>query len=569
MSKFQIDLFDMEFNLFEYNRVQDYTDMDEGELKEIIREFHNFARDEIYPSRMQGDIEGVKRTPEGVKVPSCFHGVNEKYFQNGWFALGYPEDIGGVPVPHLANLVKVSLENSANMAWSLYPGLTRAALNVILKIGNEEQKKTYVEKMLTGSWGGTMCLTEPNAGSDVGAAKTSAKPVKDGKYMIAGTKTFISSGENDLYENIIHLVLARTPKASPGTKGLSLFLVPRFKIGSAGKESNDVHCSKVEEKMGIHGSATCEMIFGGEGKCEGYLIGKEFSGMENMFLMMNEARLWCGSQGEGQAHLAFGLSLQYAKQRVQFSQPIIDHPDVQRMLLKMRAACRGMRALLFYTAKHFDCLEHDKGDKEQLDNQIALLTPICKSWCTDQGFAVSVDAIQIHGGYGYCTEYGIEQFARDSKIATIYEGTNGIQAIDFLTRKVLRDEGATLLFLLKKIEKSLEEVKNEWKEEILLIKKSLKDTHAFLKYYKDLAKNKKVDIALASAMDFLNFCSNLIVAWLLFEHAKLAKKKQKEDPYYHSKVVDFKVFCRHYLVLNTALSQSIFNFTKDKEKMVL
>ena len=569
MSEFQIDLFDMEFNLFDYNRVQEYTSMEEGELKEIIREFDKFAKDEIYPSRSKGDMEGVKRTSDGVKVPSCFHQVNEKYYQNGWFALGYPEEIGGVPVPHLANLAKITLENGANMAWSLYPGLSRAALNIILKIGSEEQKKTYVEKMLKGEWGGTMCLTESDAGSDVGAAKTSATPVKDGKYMISGTKTFISSGENDLFTNIVHLVLARTPKAPQGTKGLSLFIVPRYKVKGVEKESNDVHCSKVEEKMGIHGSATCEMIFGGQGKCEGYLIGEEFAGMENMFLMMNEARLLCGSQGESQGHLAFQQSLQYARQRIQFSGPIAEHPDVERMLLKMRAVCRGMRALLFYTAKHFDCLENGKGDKKQWEEQIALLTPLCKSWCTDQGFSVSVDAIQIHGGYGYCTEYGIEQFARDCKITTIYEGTNGIQAIDFLTRKILRDKGAALLFLLKKIEKSLQLAKNGWKGEISLMKQSLKDTHTFLQYYEDLLKGKKMDQILASATDFLNFSGNLIVAWLLFEHALLAKKKQKQNPYYSSKAIDFKVFCRHYLVQNTALARSVFDFAQDKEKMVL
>ena len=569
MSKFQIDLFDMEFNLFEYNRVREYTKMEEGELKEIIREFDKFVRDEIYPSRSKGDREGVQRTDEGVKVPSCFHQVNEKYYQNGWFALGYSEDIGGVPVPHLANLAKITLENSANMAWSLYPGLSRAALNVVLKIGNEEQKKTYVEKMITGQWGGTMCLTESDAGSDVGAAKTTATPSGEGKYAISGTKTFISSGENDLFSNIVHLVLARTPKSEKGTKGLSLFLVPRYKIEGGGKESNDVHCSKVEEKMGIHGSATCEMIFGGQGKCEGTLIGEEFAGMENMFLMMNEARLLCGSQGESQGHLAFLQSLQYAKQRTQFSCPIAEHPDVKRMLLKMRAVCRGMRALLFYTARHFDCLETGKGDKKQLEAQVALLTPVCKSWCTDQGFNVSVDAIQIHGGYGYCTEYGIEQFARDSKIATIYEGTNGIQAIDFLTRKILRDKGDAFIALLKTIEKSLPAVKSEWKGEISLIKQSLKDAYAFLQYYGDLAKNKKMDKILESATDFLNFSGNLIVAWLLLEHALLAKKKQKEDPYYHSKMEDFRAFCRYSLVENTALAKSVFGFAKDKEEIVL
>ncbi|MCY4524442.1 MAG: acyl-CoA dehydrogenase, partial [Halobacteriovoraceae bacterium] len=372
-----------------------------------------------------------------------------------------------------------------------------------------------------------------------------------------------------LYENIVDLVLARTPGAPKGTKGLSLFLVPRYKIKEGERESNDVHCSKVEEKMGIHGSATCEMIFGGSGNCEGYLIGKEFSGMENMFLMMNEARLLCGSQGESQGYLAFEQSLQYAKQRTQFTIPIIEHPDVKRMLLKMRAICRGMRAFLFYTARHFDCLDHNKGDKKQLEAQVALLTPVCKSWCTDQGFAVSVDAIQVHGGYGYCTEYGIEQFARDSKIATIYEGTNGIQAIDFLTRKILRDEGGALIFLFKKIEASLKGAPAEWKGEISLIKQSLKQGYAFLQHYADLIKAKKINQMLASSTDFLNFSGNLIIAWLLFEHAVLAKKKEKEDAYYASKIVDFKTFCQYVLVQNSALYSSVFDFKRNDKEMFL
>lgn len=263
----------------------------------------------------------------------------------------------------------------ANVSWSMYYGLTQGAMNVILKVGSQEQKDLYVPKMMEGSWGGTMCLTEAGAGSDVGNAKTTAKPLDNGQYAISGTKIFISSGESDLYENNIHLVLARTPGSPEGTKGLSLFIVPRFKINEDGSngESNNVRCTKLEEKMGLHGQATCELTFGQDGECVGELIGKEHEGIVNMFIMMNEARLLCGLQGESQANLVYMLTEQYAKERSQFGTEIINLPDVKRMLLKMRSTARGLRALCLYTGNLFDKAE--KGD-EQAEKEIALFTPI-------------------------------------------------------------------------------------------------------------------------------------------------------------------------------------------------
>ena len=556
---FDCDLSDMEFNVFDYGKASTYaSNMNETELREIIREFEKFARNEIYPSRQKGDNQGVEMTPDGVKAPECFHVVTKQYYQKGWFALGFPESVGGVDVPDLVNLAKVSLENSANMAWGLYPGLSRAALNVILQIGTPEQKKHYAPKIISGDWGGTMCLTEPNAGSDVGAVKTLAKPVGDGRYIISGNKNFISSGEHDLYDNIIHLILARTPNAPSGVKGLSLFLVPRYKINQDGSrgDSNGVHCSKVEEKMGLHGSATCAMTF--ENNCEGFLIGEELRGIENMFLMMNEARLFCGIQGESQGSLASGLSWEYAKQRVQFGRPIVDHPDVKRMLLKMRSICRGMRALLFYTAGLFDRMKQEDSSSS-LMKEIALLTPVCKAYCTDRGFDVSVDAVQVHGGYGYCVEYGIEQFVRDSKVATIYEGTNGIQGVDLVMRKIMRDKGETFLLLLKKIEASLRQ-KNPWKKETCLISQSVKDARMIVKLYKEMAMKRQDEKILESSTDFLTFCGNLFVSWLLFEHALLSKKG-KDEAFGLSKEMDFKIFSRYFLVQNTGITQSILDFS--------
>ena len=437
-------------------------------------------------------------------------------------------------------------------------------MNVIHEVGFQEQKDRYIPKMMEGTWGGTMCLTEPGAGSDVGAANTTATPNDDGTYTIKGVKIFISSGESDLYDNNIHLVLARTPGSAEGTKGLSLFIVPRFDLESG--KSNFVKCTKIEEKMGIHGQATCELTFGGEGECRGELIGKEHEGIVNMFILMNEARLLCGIQGEAQANLAYELSVQYAKERGQFGSEIINFPDVKRMLLKMRAMSRGLRSLNLYTANLFD-LEHN-GDKEAT-KELALLTPICKSFSTDEGYQVCVDAIQVHGGYGYCTEYGIEQFARDTKIASIYEGTNGIQALDFVMRKILKDKGAVFQALGGKIQQTLADPEAaQWKNECALIGKSMQKAVAILEKYGEWAGAKNFDYITGTSMDFLNYCGNLIVSWRLLNGAVVASKLLKEGSsedkaFLESKIVDFKVFAQHFLTRNSGLAQSILNFEQD------
>ena len=465
MAKYRADLQDIYFNLFDLFKVQEHGDMTEQDAREIIDSLNKFVENEVYPSRQEADHIGVKLVDKQVKVPDCFKSAQKQFYANGWYALGYPEEIGGMPAPHAVALACTSLTVGANVAFSMYYGLSKGAQNVILAIGDEAQKNLYVPPMMEGRWGGTMCLTEANAGSDVGASKTTANKQADGSYLIKGTKIFISSGDNDLYENIIHLVLARTPGSPEGTKGLSLFIVPKYRINSDGSNgvSNDVICSKIEEKMGLHASSTCVMNFGESNKCQGFLIGKELEGMANMFIMMNEARLLCGLQGESQANLVYELTHQYASERSQFGLEIKNHPDVKRTLLRMRAMSRGLRMLNFYTATLFERLE--KGEKE-IESLIALLTPVCKSYASDEGFNVSVDAIQLHGGYGFCSEYGIEQFARDIKIATIYEGTNGIQAIDFVMRKILKDQGQTFMGLGKLIQTDLmNPAAQDWKEE--------------------------------------------------------------------------------------------------------
>jgi alkylation response protein AidB-like acyl-CoA dehydrogenase len=570
MAVYKSDLQDIYFNLFDVNNIQEFApDYEVADLKDIVLQFDKFVEHEIYPHRAHGDEEGAKLVDGNVLSPEGFHKPHKLFYENGWNALGYPEEIGGMPAPHALSVVCNSLSNGANVAFSMYYGLSRAAMNVILKVGNQDQKDKYVANMMSGLWGGTMCMTEPGAGSDVGAVGTTAKDIGDGKYAINGVKIFISSGDSDLYENNIHLVLAKLPGAEKGTKGLSLFIVPKKIINPDGTsgELNNVKCTKIEEKMGIHGSATCELTFGEDGESIGELIGKEGEGMANMFIMMNEARLLCGVQGESQANLAYMLTEQYARERVQFGTEIINHPDVKRTLLKMRATSRGMRALAVYTANLFD--KAHAGD-EVANSEIAFLTPICKAFCSDEGFNVSVDAIQVHGGYGFCTEYGIEQFARDTKIASIYEGTNGIQAIDFVMRKILKDKAQTFMKIGEKMKATIDsDEAKEFAHEVSMIGKSMEMSEKVLEKFSKMMAEGNSNGILAHTTDFLSYCGNLVVSWLLLEQACIAKRKitngasTEDEKFYQSKIVDFKVFCQYQLVRNIGVGNSVLNFEED------
>jgi len=569
MGYYKADIRDIEFNLNELLKVQNWKDfgLEENDIKGIISEYNKFVENEVFPTREPSDHVGVKHINGKVIVPEVLQNLTKSYYENGWFALGLPAEIGGTPVPEALYVACMSLATGANCAWMMYPGLSRAALNVINLKGNEFMKTHIIPRMMEGKWGGTMCLTEPNAGSDVGSLRSTAQPVGNGKYLIKGTKIFISSGESDLYENNIHLVLARTPGGEAGTKGISLFVVPRFRINNDGSigEFNNVICSKIEHKMGIHASATCELQFGSDGETEGWLIGEEFDGMATMFIMMNEARLYCGIQGESQGNLAYMMAEKYTKERVQFGKEIVDHPDVRRNLLRMRALSRGMRALCLYTADLFNKASTD----HKQESVIGLLTPICKAYCSEQGFNVSSSALQAHGGYGYCTEYGVEQFVRDTQIAMIYEGTNGIQSIDFVMRKILKDGGKTLTLISQEIiasVQSLDEIK--FKKEKELFGKVLVSTQSIAQRISEYAKNNQFNLILQNCTDFLNFSSQLIVAWRLLESAKLADEKMEtaspEDrKYYQSKITDFKVYCAHYLTHNLSLAKTIQDFSED------
>jgi alkylation response protein AidB-like acyl-CoA dehydrogenase len=560
MAIYKTELRDIYFNLFDVLQITHHQKygLERSDVESIIKEFDTFVGKEVFPTRGETDKNGARWTPEGVRAPAVFEPLTRKFYENGWFALGLPEDIGGSPVPEAVTTACLSLLTGANCAFSMYPGLTKAALNVIRTVGTEEQKTLFVPPMMEGRFGGTMCLTEPDAGSDVGNLRSVAKPLGGGKYSIEGNKIFISSGDNQLYENIVHLVLARTNPQIGGTKGLSLFIVPKFRLKSDGSlgAANDVICTKIEEKMGLHANATCELIFGKNKSCEGYLIGNEFDGMKNMFLMMNEARLYCGVQGEAQANLAYVLTAQYVKERSQFGKTIVEHPDVKRTMLKIRAMSRGLRALCLYTADLFD---------HHAEDEVGLLTPICKAYCSDEAMRLSSDVVQMHGGYGYCTEYGMEQFIRDIKIAAIYEGTNGIQAIDFVMRKILKDNGKTFASFGKKIGAALQNPAAAalFPTELTMMGQSMQKAQEVLTHFGKLAMSGKMDDVLLHCTDFLKYAGHLAVAWRLLESALVADRQLKagqslqaeEAAYLQSKIQDFRIFCTYYLTENIGLGK--------------
>jgi len=569
MGYYKADIRDVEFNLTELLKVQGWSDfgLEENDIKGILSEYNKYVENEVFPTREPSDHVGVKHVNGKVIVPEVLQNITKSYYANGWFALGLPADIGGTPVPEALYVACMSLATGANVAWMMYPGLSRAAMNVVNLKGNDFMKTHIVPKMMEGKWGGTMCLTEPSAGSDVGSLRSTAQPIGNGLYSIKGTKIFISSGESDLYENNIHLVLARTPGGEAGTKGISLFVVPRFKINPDGSmgASNNVVCSKIEHKMGIHASATCELQFGSDGETQGWLIGDEFEGMATMFIMMNEARLYCGIQGESQANLAYMMAEKYTKERSQFGKEIAHHPDVRRNLLRMRALSRGMRALCLYTADLFNKAQKDHKEEAL----IGLLTPICKAYCSEQGFNVSSSALQAHGGYGYCTEYGVEQFVRDTQIAMIYEGTNGIQAIDFVMRKILKDGGKTLTALSQEIVSSVQALDDgRFKKEKELFQKVLMSAQTVMQQISGYAKNNQYNLILQNCTDFLTFASQMVVAWRLLESAVLSATKMEtanheDKKYYESKVTDFKVYCSQYLIHNLSIAKTISDFDQD------
>jgi 3-(methylthio)propanoyl-CoA dehydrogenase len=436
--------------------LEDFAHADPDLVAGLLEEAGRFAAEAIAPTNREGDAEGARLVEGGVRTPESFQRVYEQYVAAGWGAVQHPAEHGGGAFPLLvANVVKEFI-TSANMAFSLGPLLTTGAVYLLQHHGSEEQLQTYVPKLVSGEWAGTMNLTEPQAGSDVGAVTTRAVPQDDGTYRITGQKIYITFGEHDLTDNIVHLVLARLPDAPPGTKGISLFIVPKVLVeqdGSLG-ERNDVEAVSLEHKLGIHASPTCVMAFGERGEgAVGELVGEPHEGMRQMFTMMNDARLGVGLQGVAIAERAYQQALAYAQERRQgrapgaepgVQSPIVEHADVRRMLLTQKASIEAMRALCYANAHALDLAHHadDPVTREQQQKLADLLTPLSKAWSTDLGVELTSLALQVHGGMGYVEETGVAQHLRDARIAPIYEGTNGIQALDLVGRKLPYDGGA-------------------------------------------------------------------------------------------------------------------------------
>jgi alkylation response protein AidB-like acyl-CoA dehydrogenase len=428
----------------------------------VVEESGRFMADVMAPLNRVGDTVGSQLDGEGrVTTPPGFKEAYRQYVAAGWGAVPFDPEFGGGGFPWLVTVVMQEMLTSANMAFSLCPLLTQGAIDMLSHHGSAEQRATYLEKMVTSEWTGTMNLTEPEAGSDVGALRTRAVPADDGTWRITGQKIFITYGEHDLADNIIHLVLARVPDAPTGTRGISCFIVPKYLVNSDGSlgERNDVRCVSIEHKLGIHASPTCVMSFGDDGGAVGYLIGDVNAGMRYMFTMMNNARLSVGLEGLAIAERAYQKALDYAQQRHQGravgapaseSSLIVEHPDVRRMLLTMKAYIEAMRCLIYTNAASLDLARHhsDPAERERRRELVELLTPISKAWSTDLGVELSSLAVQVHGGMGYVEETGVAQYYRDSRIAPIYEGTNGIQAMDLVARKLpMRGGGVVNDFL--------------------------------------------------------------------------------------------------------------------------
>ena len=552
-----------------------YAHADLETVESVLEEHGRFMQEVFAPANAIGDREGLEWSPEGVKVPKAFTEAYQKFVEAGWQGLNAHTEYGGAGFPEAVFSLGAEFMCAANNALTMAPGLTTAAIELLQEWGTEEQKEVYLRKLVTGEWTGTMNLTEPQAGSDVGLSTTRAVPQDDGTYRITGTKIFISFGEHDMAENIIHFVLARLPDAPPGTKGISLFLVPKFLVeedGSIGQR-NDVRCVSIEHKMGIHGSPTCVMSFGDEGGAVGYLVGEENRGMRAMFTMMNSARIAVGIQGVGLGDAAYQKALAYAHERRQGTEiggdskgpaPIIVHPDVRRMLLSMRSSVEATRALVVYNSAAIDLSRALEGDEAEFWREIAeLLTPVTKAWCTDVGMEVTSTAIQVFGGMGYIEESGVAQHFRDARIAPIYEGTNGIQAMDLVGRKLPMRMGGVVNDHLQRM-RDLDAELEKAGEDLASIRSNLAEAVAALTSATEwimtngLADPKE---ALAGATPYLRMFGTVTGGWLLARQALAARAEldagSDDADYLRAKVATARFYCEQVLPTAAGLVPSV------------
>ena len=532
-----------------------HADIDVDTINAVLEEGGKFATDVVFPLNISGDTEGctLDKANHEVTPPKGFKEAYAQYVEGGWAALSCDPEYGGQGLPFVMNQCLYEMLNSANQAWTMYPGLSHGAYEALHAHGTDEQKKLYLPKLTSGEWTGTMCLTEPHCGTDLGLLRSKAEPQPDGSYKITGNKIFISAGEHDMVENIVHLVLARLPDAPSGSKGISLFAVPKFNVNADGSlgERNPIFCGALEEKMGIHGNATAQINIDG---AIGSLVGKPNKGLVAMFVMMNAARLGVGNQSLGLTEVAYQNALAYAKDRLQMrslsgvkakdkpADPIIVHPDVRKMLLTAKAYAEGGRALSTFCAVLLDKELHHPDEKVRKDSGdlLALLTPIVKAFLTDNGWEATTMCQQVFGGHGYIKEWGMEQFVRDARINMIYEGTNTIQALDLLGRKVLGDNGAALKKFGKLVGALVqEEGVNEKMAEFINPLAGLADQMTKFTTELGFRGMQNPDEVGAAAVDYLRVAGHMVFGYFFARMAQVALREianGNTDPFYGAKL---------------------------------
>ncbi|MHB1113507.1 MAG: acyl-CoA dehydrogenase C-terminal domain-containing protein [Acidovorax defluvii] len=553
---------DMQFVMHEVFKVTDefkampqHAEVDVDTINAVIEEAGKFASEVIFPLNISGDTEGctLDKVTHEVTTPTGFKEAYDKYVEGGWAALSCDAAYGGQGLPFVLNQCLYEMMNSANQAWTMYPGLSHGAYEALHAHGTDEQKALYLPKLTSGEWTGTMCLTEPHCGTDLGMLRTKAEPLADGTYKITGNKIFISAGEHAMAPNIVHLVLARLPDAPKGSKGISLFVVPKFNVKADGSlgDRNPIYCSGLEHKMGIHGNATAQIAIDG---AIGTLVGQPHKGLAAMFVMMNAARLGVGNQSLGLTEVAYQNALVYAKDRIQMrslsgtkakdkdADPIIVHPDVRKMLLTAKAYAEGARALQIYCTLLLDKVHSHPDEKVRAESEelVALLTPIVKAFITDNGHTATNACMQVYGGHGFIKEWGMEQYVRDNRINMIYEGTNTVQSLDLLGRKILGNNGATLKKLGKLIGKLVEEEGvNEKMAEFINPVAYLGDQMTKFTTEIGFKGLQNPDEVGAAAVDYLRVAGHLVFGYLFARMAQVALREiaaGNTDPFYGAKL---------------------------------